>query len=67
MYERGGLVWGGGPEVGGYVGAVLGAGDGVLVFEGAVGGGGEGLGEPVGGADEGCFCVDVLQMGGRGD
>lgn len=40
--EGGGLVRGGGSEVGAYVGAVLRAGDGVLVFVGGMLGGGEG-------------------------
>ena len=55
---------------------MLGAGDAVLVLVGfAEGGrarGGEGFGEPVGGADEGCFAVEVvgaclLSCGVRGD
>ena len=54
------LVGCGGPEVGGYVCAVLGADWGVLVFVGDAAIVGEGFGEPVGGAHECCFCVDIL-------
>lgn len=49
--------------VGGDVGAVLGADDGVLVLVGLAGGRGEGVGEPVRGADEGRFGVEVLCAG----
>jgi len=44
---------------------MLGGRDGVLVFVGGAGGNCrcKGVGKPVGGADEGCFCVDVLGFG----
>ena len=59
----GALVRGWGPEVAGYVNAVLGSDDGVLVFICSATPIGEGFGEPVGGADESCFRVDVLLPG----
>lgn len=59
--EIGGLVRGGGAEVGGYVRAVLGADDGILILVCDAIVVGEGFGHPVGGADEGCFCVEVLR------
>lgn len=49
-----------GTEEGSHVDAVLGAGEGVLVFVGRVLRGSEGVGEPIGGADEGGFGVEVL-------
>ena len=60
VYEVGTLGWEGRTEVGGDIEAVFGADDGVLVFEGGAGVVGEGFGEPVGGADECCFGVEVL-------
>ena len=36
------------------------ADDGVLIFIAYAAVVGEGFGEPVGGADDGCFCVDIL-------
>lgn len=54
------LVWLRWAEIPAHVGPVLGAGYGVLVFVGRAAVAGEGFGEPVGGADEGHFGVEVL-------
>ncbi len=58
--EIGALVRFRGPEVARYVGAVLGTNDGVLVFPCFAAVIGEGFGDPVAGADEGGFGIDVV-------
>ena len=63
--QIGALVAGGGAEVAGYVGAVVGADYGVLVAVGGTGGGGVGFCEPIGWADEGGFGVEVLLLVGQ--
>ena len=55
------LSWGRWAKVRGRVVGVLGGGHRVLVFVRGAGVVGEGLGQPVGGADEGRFGVDVLK------
>ena len=58
--EIGTLVWAWWAEVGTHVGAVLCSDDGILVFVCFSTIAGKGFGEPVRGADEGGFRVDIL-------
>lgn len=59
--EVGALVGRWRTKVGCYVGSMPGADDGVLVFVSDAVVVCEGFGEPVGRADEGRFCVDILE------
>ena len=59
--EVGRLVGGRRTKVRCYVGCVPGADDGILVLECYAIITCKGFGEPVGRADEGCFCVEVLE------
>ena len=51
-----------GAEIGRYIEAVLGTNDTVLIFVGRARLRGECFSEPVGGANEGCFGIDVLNV-----